>query len=204
MGNEYVHMYRKTTFFKRTSPWHYYSTLTSGHNHAIEVILCVCHDVDPFKFSTSSFFSANKGRFTPCTMESDHGRWPSCMVWRDGPNSMVRFLIKKKRSIYNAFGPLSRCKPNVDQQEWPCTKKSMCCFFINICLKHAVLRSRRKNNNKIKINHSLVFSCLHFPPKKLHQKINIKTVLCHGPLPTTVPTLPPTPPKPVEACHWVM
>ena len=58
-----------------------------------------------------------KGRFTPWTMKSDHGRWP--FPWSD-------FL---KNHIYKAFGPLTRCKPNVDQEGWPCTKKWTCWFF---------------------------------------------------------------------------
>ena len=28
-----------------------------------------------------------------------------------------------KKPACKAFGPLTRCKPNVDQEEWPCTKK---------------------------------------------------------------------------------
>ena len=30
---------------------------------------------------------------------------------------------------YKACGPLTSCKVNVDQEEWPCTKKWMCWFF---------------------------------------------------------------------------
>ena len=59
-------------------------------------------------------------------MKCDHGRWPFSMVRLDGLTSMVWFLHK---SIYKAFGPLTRCKLNVDQEEWPCTKKWMCWFF---------------------------------------------------------------------------
>ena len=40
--------------------------------------------------------------------------------------SMVRFL---KKSIYAAFGPLISCKLNLDQEEWPRTKKWLCWFF---------------------------------------------------------------------------
>ena len=78
------------------------------------------------------------------TMKSDHGRWPS---------SMVRLL---KKSIYKVFWPLTRCTPNVDQKEWPCTKKWMCSFF-NICPKKEVLKKRMI----IKFDHSFVFSCFH-------------------------------------------
>ena len=45
------------------------------------------------------------------------------MVRLDGLTSMVQFL---KTIFYTAFGALTRCKPNVDQEEIPCTK----CEFV--------------------------------------------------------------------------
>ena len=60
-----------------------------------------------------------------------HGRWPSPMVW---------FL---KKSIYKAFGPLTRCKLKVNQEEWPCTK-SECAGFLNICPKRTILNKKIK------------------------------------------------------------
>ena len=73
-----------------------------------------------------------------------------------------------QKSVYKAFGPLIRCKPNVDQGEWPCTK-SECAKKINICPKRANLR-------KVEFDHSFAFSCLHvlFPRKKsLNFDLNI-------------------------------
>ena len=67
-----------------------------------------------------------QGRLTPWTMKSDHGRWPFSMVRHHGPTFMGRFL---KKSIYKVFGSFTSCKPNVDQEEWPCTKKWMCWFL---------------------------------------------------------------------------
>ena len=55
---------------------------------------------------------------------------------------MVQFLNKKKHKF---FGPLTRCKPNVDNM----------LIFFNICPKGTVL-------NKTKSNHSLVFTSLIF------------------------------------------
>ena len=52
-----------------------------------------------------------KGRFTPWTMKSHHGRWSFFMVWLDGPTSMGWL---KKKSIHKVFGSLTRCKLNVD------------------------------------------------------------------------------------------
>ena len=55
---------------------------------------------------------------------------------------------------------LTRCKPDVDQEEWPCTKTWMCGFFFYICPKKVVLKI-------LKSHHSLAFSCLHLlSPKK--------------------------------------
>ena len=55
-----------------------------------------------------------------------HGSWSRTMkdgffsmVQLDRPTSMVPFL---KKSIHKSFAPLTSCKPNVDQEEWPCTK----------------------------------------------------------------------------------
>ena len=65
-----------------------------------------------------------------CTLRAGlhHGSWSWTMEdgLFHGPTSMVWFL---KKLVYKAFGPLTRCKPNVDQEEWPCTKKWMCSFF---------------------------------------------------------------------------
>ena len=55
-----------------------------------------------------------EGRFTPWTMKADHEIWLFSMVRLDGPTSMIPFL---KKSNYKAFGPLTRCKLNVDQEE---------------------------------------------------------------------------------------
>jgi len=50
-----------------------------------------------------------------------HGPWsrtmedgPFSMIQLDGPTFMVRF---RKISTYKTFGPLTRCKPNVDREE---------------------------------------------------------------------------------------
>ena len=64
-------------------------------------------------------------------------------------------LRKKYKYESKASGPLTGCKPNVDQEEWPCTQKWMCWFFLNICPKSAILKKK-------KFEHSLHFSCLHF------------------------------------------
>ena len=58
------------------------------------------------------------------TMDHEVGPWK--MAFFHGPTSIIRFL---KKSIYKAFGPLTRCKPNGDKEEWPCTKKWMWYFF---------------------------------------------------------------------------
>ena len=55
-----------------------------------------------------------------------HGPWK--MVFFPGSDFMVQLPWSSclKNSIYKAFGPLGMCRLNVDQEEWPCTKKWMC------------------------------------------------------------------------------
>ena len=55
------------------------------------------------------------------------------MVQLDGLISFKNFI--KKKTIYKVFGPLTRCKLNVDQEEWPCTQKWMCFFNIYMLKK---------------------------------------------------------------------
>ena len=47
-----------------------------------------------------------------------HGPWSGTM--EDGLFFIVWFL---KKSNYKAYGTLTKCKPNVDQEEWPCIRK---------------------------------------------------------------------------------
>ena len=70
-----------------------------------------------------------------------------------GPWKMVQLLEK---SIYKAFGPLTRCKPNVDQEEWSCIRKVNEFIFLTICPKRVVLEGKKK----IWFHHSFVFACL--------------------------------------------
>ena len=62
---------------------------------------------------------------------------------------MLQFL---KQLIYNAFGPLTRCKPNVHQKA-----------IVLIFLIYAQKGQFRKNKNKIKNDYSLVFFFFFFP-----------------------------------------
>jgi hypothetical protein len=81
-------------------------------------------------------------------MTSDHGRWPF---------SLVQLLCSNffKIPIYKAFGPLTKCNPNVDQEEWPCTKKWMCWFFL--------IYAQKVIFEKIKLIIQVwPFSCFHF------------------------------------------
>ena len=50
-----------------------------------------------------------------------------------GHNFMVRFL---KSAFLKPLGPLTRCKPNVNQDKWPCTKMWMSWKYMS---KRAVL-----------------------------------------------------------------
>ena len=107
-------------------------------------------------------------------MKADHGTWPTFTIWT--PWSKLHGSISFKHQLYKTFGHLTRCKPNVDQEEWPCTQKWVC-FFLNICPKRAYLEIKIK----IKFDHSFVSSCLHllFSPEKTPKNI-IPIFLCHG------------------------
>ena len=104
-----------------------------------------------------------------------HGPWSWTM--EDGIFSWSNFhgLISLKKSIYKAFGPLTRCKLNVDQEEQPCTKrndhapKSECAgFFFNICPKGQFWF--KKNASLNVLLSSLVF--IFFPPNKISLKLS--------------------------------
>ena len=43
---------------------------------------------------------------------------------------------------FKSLAPLTRCTPNVNQEEWPCTKKWMCWFFSIACSKRVVLKKK--------------------------------------------------------------
>ena len=85
------------------------------------------------------------------TMKSDHGE-ELFLVQVHGPPSMVQLLKKLVLKV------LTRCNSNVDQEEWPCTKKWMFLVFLYMP-KRAVL-------NKIQVwllsCLLLGFTCLHF------------------------------------------
>ena len=129
--------------------------------------------------TTMIFLLERKGRFTPWTMTSGRGRWLFFMVRL--PWSNLDGLISLKKSIYKVFGSLTRCKPQVDQEEWPCTKKWMCWFCFNICPN----RTYSKKIEKLQVwpffLSSLVFIFSSYPPPNKY--IIITIFPCHGSLP---------------------
>ena len=114
-----------------------------------------------------------EGPFTPWwLMKPGHGRWPF---------SMVRFL--KKTWCTKPLGPFTRCKPNVDQEEWPCTKMWTCWCVSYMPKKGSFGKGKRKNQSSLTMFLGLLLSSSSFPPKKFHQNFIITIFLCHGPLP---------------------
>ena len=108
-------------------------------------------------------------------MKSDHGKW----FFFPRSDLMVRHSWYDLLNVqfYEAFGPFTRCKLNVDQ--WPCTKNECVDFFLlNIRTKRVVLKERK---NKIKFDHSLVF--IFCSPKYIPLENIITSFLCHGLLP---------------------
>jgi hypothetical protein len=139
-----------------------------------------------------------KGQFTPWTISLTMEKWHFSMVWY-----MVQLPwsgILRKNNVESLWA-FNRCKPNVDQEEWPCTKKWMCWSFCNICPTRAIL------NIKIKSNQSWPFPCPHFSSLlKNIIKISLYHHLCAiGPAlfyqitsfasPTT---------KPIGPCQWIV
>ena len=68
----------------------------------------------------------SKGLFTLWTMKSSHVRGLFSVGRLHGTTSMVRLT---KILVFMVHGLFTRCKPNVDHDEWPCTKKWRCWFF---------------------------------------------------------------------------
>ena len=112
-----------------------------------------------------------------------HGRRPYSMVWLDGPTFMVWFVLK---SIHKVFGPLIRNKPNVDQEEWPCTK--------NECADFLFFHMSKEGNFERKRIQVWPFSCLLFSSFSLPWAL---------PFSTTTPLLP-FPPQNLldQVCRW--
>ena len=120
--------------------------------------------------TTMIFLLERKGRFTPWIMTSGHGRWLFSMVRL--PWSNFHDLISFTKSVYKVFGSLTRCKPQVNQEEWPCTKKWVCWF--NICPNRPFSKKDWKNASLTIVLSSLVFIfSSHPPPNKIYYYNNI-------------------------------
>ena len=65
----------------------------------------------------------HEGLFTSWTTKLSHVIGFLFMVTLNGP-------ISKKNCTLKAFGPLTRCKPGMNKEKWPCTKKCMCWIFL--------------------------------------------------------------------------
>ena len=88
-----------------------------------------------------------------------------------------------RNSIYKAFGLLTRCKLNVDQEEWPCTQKWTCYFFSYMSQKgsFAIYEKKRKEKTSLTILLSSMIS-IFSSSKKNSLKICYNNIFCHGPL----------------------
>ena len=61
-------------------------------------------------------------------MVHEVGSWKMAFV--NGPTSWYDFRgITLKKISFESFGLLTKCKPNVDQEEWACTKNECAGFF---------------------------------------------------------------------------
>ena len=139
------------------------------------------------------------GRFN--TM--DHETGPRKMGFFHGPTWWSNnthgpvFGKKKKKAIHKVFGPLTRCKPNADQEEWPCTNNERA-DFLDVCLKKG--NFERKGKSLIIRLSSLVFIHLLFPEICFNKNKIMTSFLYHGPLPfcTRAPLLSFPPQNPLD------
>ena len=129
-----------------------------------QILLCIDGMTASYCFHEYCFWKFNK---LGLVYTMDHEIEPWKMAFFHGPTFVIRFL---KKTIYKTFGPLTKYKPNVDQEEWPC-------WIFKYMPKMLVLK-------RIKFDHSLVFPCLHllFPQNHFIKKIH-NIIICHGPLP---------------------
>ena len=118
-------------------------------------------------------------------MEGGMFSWSNLMV-------QISWSDPLKKSIYKAFGPLTRCNSMWTKRNDQASKGE-CVGFLNISPKLAIFR---------KPNQVWPFSCLHLilSQKKFCHFLTITTFLCHGPLPfsTRAPLLPLPPRNPLD------
>ena len=123
-----------------------------------------------------------------------HEGWP--FPWSDLMVQLPWYIFVKK-SNWNAFGLLGRCKQNVDQEEWLCIKSECVVFLMP---KKGMLK---KNQFKF-----VDFSCLHlvFPEKYIPLKNYDNIISLPWPLvffyyntSFTSPTA-----KLIGPCQWIM
>ena len=85
-------------------------------NHRYQVLSHVL-----VQFISSTFWRTFLTHFLGTDYIMDHEVVSCQRAFSHGHASMVQF--------FKAFGPFTRCKPNVDQEKWPCTQKWMCWIF---------------------------------------------------------------------------
>ena len=86
----------------------------------------------------------------------DHEIGPWKMSFFHGPTWWSNFL---KNKIYKVFGPLTRWKPNVDQEEWSCHPKVNMHKFLYMTKKGSFEKKKiEKGSNLTILLSSLVFT----------------------------------------------
>ena len=74
------------------------------------------------------------------------GPWSHIM--EDGLFQLYEFMVQLPwpnffKINFESFGLLTRCKPNVDQEERPCTKKWKCWYFFSkLCPKKRIYKKK--------------------------------------------------------------
>ena len=135
------------------------------------------------------------------TMDYEVGPWK--MAFFHGPAWLSNFHGPISSNInYEAFGPLTRCKLYVDQEEWPCTKKRTWWVF---CIYAQEGQFKRIKSSLIVLLSSLVF--IFSLCKKNYWKFIIPTFFLPWPshFSARAPLLPlPPQKKAIRPCQWIM
>ena len=107
------------------------------------------------------FQSRKAVHYSPLRAGLHHGPWSRTM--EDGPCPWSDFMIQLPWSnffkiIYKAFGSFTRCKWNMDQEEWPCTKKWMCWFFFKLMFKKGSFEKKKSSLTILLSSFVFIFS----------------------------------------------
>jgi len=91
----------------------------------------------------------------------DHEVGPWKMVFLNGPSSWSNFHVSTSLNIsFQILGPHTRCKPNVDQEEWTCINRWMWWFVGHHAQKGQLRETFKFDRSSVFFGASLIFHFL--------------------------------------------